>query len=222
MSLEGLVKEIEDARKMEQARWMAAIREQHEAAIRAKDEEISVLKDEIETLRRWLDHSALPAANPISRRPDALGLIKINFGDDRPCPDVWSPGEKEVLDSIGRERLGESTDKESALPEFPDIPEPKSPEVPETGLPEPPKPDRIHLPGTGPSEPGEITLPGQEQTGLLNPEPHGTQEAGIPGPESHKIETLRPVRAARRIAGLRGSLKRKAKRPRSRQTKGAG
>ena len=102
MSLEGLLKELDQTRKIEQERAVALVREQHEALLRAKDEEISALKEEIATLRDWLDHSALPAHNPISRRSDSMGLIKINFGKDKPCPEMWSPGEKNMLDAIPR------------------------------------------------------------------------------------------------------------------------
>ena len=38
MSLEGIVKEIEDARSKEQARWAAVIKEQYESIIRAKED----------------------------------------------------------------------------------------------------------------------------------------------------------------------------------------
>jgi hypothetical protein len=196
MSLEGLVKEIEDARKMEQARWMAMIREQYESTVRAREEEIAALKEEIETLRHWLDHSALPAANPISKRPEALGLIKLNFGRDKPCPDMWNPGEKEVLDSIERDRPDEL--REPDFPRFPDTPEPVPQEpVPEFSIPEPPKPDRIHLPETEPDERQE-SGPIQILTG-----PEQPQDDNIP----------KQVRAARRIAGLRGSGKGKTRRP---------
>ena len=85
MSLEALVKEIEQSRMKEQERWMATMREQYRAIVRAKDEEIAALRDEIDTLRSWLDHSALPATNPISKRKDSTGLIKLNFGRDKPC-----------------------------------------------------------------------------------------------------------------------------------------
>jgi hypothetical protein len=102
MSLEGLVKDIEEARIKEQERWMATMKEQYDAIVRAKDEEIAALRDEIETLRSWLDHSALPATNPISKRRDSTGLIKLNFGKDKPCPEMWKPGEKDLLSSVRR------------------------------------------------------------------------------------------------------------------------
>ncbi len=213
MSLEGLVKEIEDARKMEQARWMALMREQHESTIRAKDEEIAALKDEIETLRSWLDHSALPAANPISKRPEALGLIKLNFGKDKPPPEMWRLGEKELLDSVERKSPDKITDEELEEAESLGV---RPPEVPETILPEPPEPDRVHLPEPEPTESHEVKLPEQE--------PFEPQEASLPEPEPHeagKTKTPRPVKAARKISRLRGSRTRRAKRPRSRPMKKA-
>ncbi len=224
MSLEGLVKEIEDARKMEQARWMATIREQYESTIRAKDEEISVLRNEIETLRRWLDHSALPAANPISKRPEALGLIKLNFGKDKPPPEMWMPGEKDIMDSIGRDMPdeaidngpGEITDKEQA-----EAPDTDLTKIPKT-IPEPPKPERVDFPEPEPSEPWEAKLPELKFSEALKPEPSEPHETSPPGPEPHETETLRPVRAARRISRLRGPRTRRAKRPRSRPGKKAG
>ena len=210
MSLEGLVKEIEDARKMEQARWMALMREQHESTIRAKDEEIAALKDEIETLRSWLDHSALPAANPISKRPEALGLIKLNFGKDKPPPEMWMLGEKELLDSVERKSPDKITDEELEEAESLGV---RPPEVPETILPEP-----------EPTESHEVKLPGPKPSESPEPEPSEPQEASLPEPEPHeagKTETPRPVKAARKISRLRGSRTRRAKRPRSRPGKKA-
>lgn len=137
MSLEALVKEIEQSRMKEQERWMATMREQYRAIVRAKDEEIAALRDEIDTLRSWLDHSALPATNPISKRKDSTGLIKLNFGRDKPCPDMWKPGEKELLKSVKRNpkepepRTEAATAPEGALlqaPErLPPSPKPRNP-----------------------------------------------------------------------------------------------
>jgi hypothetical protein len=151
MSLEGLLKELDKTRRDEQERMIASIREQNEALIRAKDEEISVLKEEIATLRCWLDHSALPAHNPISKRKDSMGLIKMNFGKDKPCPDMWSPGEKDMLDSIPSNK-----EPESEWPEPPKLeessqsepgpidpmPDPPIPEPNEEALPVSPKPKK--------------------------------------------------------------------------------
>jgi hypothetical protein len=156
MSLEGLVKDIEEARKKEQERWMAMMREQYEAIIRAKDEEIAALRDEIETLRSWLDHSALPAMNPISKRPDSTGLIKLNFGKDKPPPEMWRPGEKDLLDSVKRKGPGEITDEE--LEEAESM-EARPAEVPRTSIPEPPRPER-----TGPHQTGETRPTGPESS----------------------------------------------------------
>jgi hypothetical protein len=233
MSLEGLVKEIDEARKREQTRWMSLVREQYESIIRSKDEEISSLREEIETLRRWLDHAALPAVNPISKRPDSLDLIKLNFGKDRPCPDVWAPGEKDNLESIGR-------DNEMPTEKGPEIPgPPEAPaDVPLPSLPEPPKPERPEPPGqrgresreplpAGP-EPPEPPEPGEKPEAetrhreiILEPEPDETEAPerddgqATPGPESQEAEPGPPEtersRIKTRIPGLR-SRPRKARR----------
>jgi hypothetical protein len=100
MSLEGLLKELDRTRRDEQEKMISLMKEQSEAMIRAKDQEIASLRDEITTLRNWLDHSALPAANPISKRSESMGLIKMNFGRDKPCPEMYSPGEREMLESV--------------------------------------------------------------------------------------------------------------------------
>lgn len=100
MSLEDLLKELDKTKSKEQDLKEDALRDKHAAEIRSKEEEIFSLKEEIDTLRCWLDHSALPAANPISKRKDSMGLIKMNFGKDKPAPDFWAPGEKALLDSI--------------------------------------------------------------------------------------------------------------------------
>ena len=102
MSLEGLLKELDRTRRDEQDKMISLMKEQFEAMLRAKDQEIASLRDEITTLRNWLDHSALPAANPISKRSESMGLIKMNFGSDKSCPEMYSPGEKEMLESLRR------------------------------------------------------------------------------------------------------------------------
>ncbi len=104
MSLEGLLKELEHKKAEEQERRLEDVREQYEKALQSKEQEISSLKEEIDTLRNWLDHSALPAFNPVSKRKDSMGLIKMNFNPDKPCPEMWGPGEKDLLESVPRER----------------------------------------------------------------------------------------------------------------------
>lgn len=100
MSMEILLSRLNESNRKDYERQATLLREQYEALIRAKDNEIATLRDEICTLKNWLDHSALPAANPISNRSDSMGLVKMNFGDDKKCPELWSPGEKEMLNSI--------------------------------------------------------------------------------------------------------------------------
>jgi len=110
MSLEGLLKELEKKKAMEKQRQLESVMEKHAAELAEKDSEISALKDELETMKCWLDNSALPAFNPISKRKDAMGLVRMNFSDDKPCPEMWLPGEKELLDSVKKEpSLSEAT-----------------------------------------------------------------------------------------------------------------
>lgn len=148
MSLEGLLRELDKTKRDEQEKSLALVREQYDAIIRAKEEEIASLREEIATLRNWLDHSALPAFNPISRREDSMGLIKLNFGEDKPCPDMWNPGERDMIESI-QPRKEEPT--EHSVPPEPQedifslareslsLPEPEPQES--QALPEPPSPE---------------------------------------------------------------------------------
>jgi hypothetical protein len=193
MSLEGLARQLEEARKREQQRWLSMMKEQHDAIVRAKDDEISSLREEIETLRSWLDHSALPASNPISKRLDSMGLIKLNF-DDKPAPEFWRPGEKALLDSIKKEELPEIA-----------MPEPPKPDPPEVTLPEPPKPPAPEaLPELAiepdnaeelPEEADASEEPQLPEEALSAPlsEPESIQEAGepifddLPGPLELKL-----------------------------------
>ncbi len=208
MSLESLAKELDNARKANQARWMNTIREQHESVIRAKDEEISSLRGEIETLRRWLDSSALPALNPVPDRSKSMGLIGLNFGENKPCPDIWSPGERDILDSIGRD-IPEESDSGLGLLPVPGAQESPSPldrlheGHPEANLPKPPRPER-----SGYSE-QEIPRPGESETiqDLAwpgSPEPRGTE---VPEPASGTKKTPEPGTPSRRVASGRPSGK---------------
>ena len=144
MSLEGLLRELDKTKSHEHEKNLALVREQYDAIIRTKEEEIASLKEEIATLRSWLDHSALPAFNPISRREDSMGLIKLNFGEDKPCPDMWSPGEKEMVESI-QPRKEEPAESQEDIFSFSreslTLPEPVVQDVEEVAeLPEPPAP----------------------------------------------------------------------------------
>ena len=108
-------------------------------------QEIAALKDEIETLRSWLDHSALPAMNPISKRPDSLGLIKLNFGKDKSPPELWRPGEKELMNSAERkpeEELSWPATDASPPEEFPEL-KPLEPLEPPEFSPEETEPPKI-------------------------------------------------------------------------------
>lgn len=147
MSLEGLVRDLEEAKKKEQFRWFNMVKQQYDNIVKAKDDEIAALKEEIETLRGWLDHSALPAMNPISKRPEALGLIKLNFGQDKPVPEMWGPGEKELLDSV---KIPNEEVETSPLEDIPEAPEPIRDEH-ESLEPVRPDPER-------PSEPVDFTF----------------------------------------------------------------
>jgi hypothetical protein len=135
MSLQALLKAIDESRKKESMVHIDSVKRQYEDMLQAKEQEIATLKEEIETLRCWLDHSALPAANPISKRMDSMGLIKLNFGQGKPCPELWEAGEKELMEKI---RPSEIQD-DNGLPEPPipfpfeqdrdDKPRPPSPKL---------------------------------------------------------------------------------------------
>jgi hypothetical protein len=150
MSLDKLLKELDKNKLRDQERQVALVREQYDSMLRAKEEEISALKEEIDTLRSWLDCAALPAYNPIKNRPDALELVKMNFGKEKPCPDLWSPGEKPLIDSLKRhipeapspERLPEgeeAADEDS--PGKPTLPDTMPSGIPGFRLPEESLPD---------------------------------------------------------------------------------
>jgi len=188
MSLEGLLKELDRKRRDEQDRMISLMREQSEAMIRAKDQEIASLRDEILTLRSWLDHSALPAANPISRRSDSMGLIKMNFGKDKPCPDMFSPGERELLESVRKEEVPCSSHDASPFPEesqplfaFRDAPGLKSPSDEKQGMPFAPVPPEREpsgnagggLPGfsLGKSSHETVSKPHQDAPGMFPDRP---------------------------------------------------
>jgi hypothetical protein len=170
MSLEEIVRDIEVAKKKQTERCISLLNEQKEAIIRSKDEEIAALKEEIDTLRNWLDHSALPVANPISKRKDSLNLIKMNFGNDKPAPEMWEAGEKELIESVKGEYAEEAITEPDG-PETEEIYTPheflsetlanppetnveelllnaiktETPKIPESPLPEPPKPPESRL-----------------------------------------------------------------------------
>ena len=152
MSLEELVREIEESKKRESMREILSIQEQHEMILRAKDREISELREEIETLRSWLDHSALPAANPISKRNDSLNLIKMNFGKDKETPEFWSPGERELLQAL-ESKFPRNSEPDGGIEPAPEpereeaLPGPMELKIPESEI--------FFLDDEGPSEPGE-------------------------------------------------------------------
>ena len=182
MSLEGLLKELEKKKALEKQRQLESVMEKHAAELREKDLKISALMDELETMRCWLDHSALPAFNPISKRKDSMGLVKLNFNDDKPCPEMWLPGEKELLDSVKKEPIVE----EDQVP-IPPAPERAPPEEalllerslsaelpPELDRPNPPAPDLSERPDAPtPSLDANETIPIIE----LDEEPPKADEA---------------------------------------------
>ena len=181
MSLEGLLMELDKKKTHDLEKQIQMLSEQHDANLRAKDEEISGLREEIETLRCWLDSSALPAFNPISKRNDSLGLVKMNFGKDKPCPELWSPGEKELLASVDREPslMSEQSQDESQAPgkshleEFIPVAPPRlgpTPLIPEE-KPELPKEPILDKPAIPEFNPPDLELP-------VNPEPDGSPAAG--------------------------------------------
>lgn len=176
MSLEGLLKELDDAKKREQDKQIELVKQEHEAALRAKDQEIASLKEEIETLRNWLDHSALPAFNPISDRSDSMGLVKMNFGEDRSCPDLWSPGEKALLDVVKR-RTPDSVDNPEDRHPIPDAPPKPEPTADEGAGPEPNEDISSEEEFDEPRIPG-LVLPESEM-----PETHVLDEGNAEVPE---------------------------------------
>ena len=145
MSLEGLLAEMEKKKKLNHEAQVDVLKEKHAAEIKSKDKEIECLKEEIECLKDWLDHSALPAFNPISKRNDAMGLVKMNFSPEKKTPELWQPGEKELLESVERRPLMENLEPVTREEVLKPIPQPPSRselmEEPESRGPRKPKED---------------------------------------------------------------------------------